>query len=112
MLGESRANQGSLARDHLANERTFLSWVRTGLAFVGLGVVLTELVDSQGESAEVLALALIGLGAVSTIAATVRYLALARHLDRGEYVSSTVGPLLVAVATLAVAVGGLVFVLR
>ena len=31
-------NSGSTARDHLANERTFLAWTRTGLALVGLGV--------------------------------------------------------------------------
>ena len=33
-------NTGSTARDHLANERTFLSWVRSGLGFVGLGTAL------------------------------------------------------------------------
>ena len=31
-------NDGSAARDHLANERTFLAWSRTGLGFVALGV--------------------------------------------------------------------------
>mmetsp|Transcript_26329 Transcript_26329/g.105371 ORF Transcript_26329/g.105371 Transcript_26329/m.105371 type:complete len:170 (-) Transcript_26329:787-1296(-) len=30
-------NAGSEARDHLANERTFLAWARTGLGFVGFG---------------------------------------------------------------------------
>lgn len=33
-------NIGSTARDHLANERTFLSWARTGLGFVGAGTGL------------------------------------------------------------------------
>src|SRR6202162_2461792 len=37
------ANTGSVARDHLANERTFLSWTRTGLGFVALGVALGKL---------------------------------------------------------------------
>jgi uncharacterized membrane protein YidH (DUF202 family) len=36
-------NSGSTARDHLANERTFLAWARTGLGFVGLGVGLAEM---------------------------------------------------------------------
>lgn len=37
------SNTGSVARDHLANERTFLSWTRTGLGFVALGVALAKL---------------------------------------------------------------------
>ena len=36
-------NTGSTARDHLANERTFLAWARTGTAFVGLGVAVDAL---------------------------------------------------------------------
>lgn len=33
-------NTGSTARDHLASERTFLAWLRTGLGFVALGVAV------------------------------------------------------------------------
>ena len=33
-------NSGSTARDHLANERTFLAWARTGLGFMGAGTGL------------------------------------------------------------------------
>mmetsp|Transcript_18060 Transcript_18060/g.45736 ORF Transcript_18060/g.45736 Transcript_18060/m.45736 type:complete len:136 (-) Transcript_18060:808-1215(-) len=33
-------NLGSTARDHLANERTFLAWARTGLGFLGSGTGL------------------------------------------------------------------------
>ena len=36
------ANKSSEARDHLANERTFLAWARTGMAFVGLGVAADQ----------------------------------------------------------------------
>lgn len=34
------ANTGSVARDHLASERTFLAWMRTGLGFVALGIAV------------------------------------------------------------------------
>ncbi len=34
------SNTGSVARDHLASERTFLAWVRTGLGFMALGVAV------------------------------------------------------------------------
>ncbi|MGH9552874.1 MAG: YidH family protein [Terriglobales bacterium] len=30
-------------RDHLANERTYLAWIRTGVATMGLGVVIAKL---------------------------------------------------------------------
>ena len=30
-------------RDHLANERTYLAWLRTGMAMMGFGVLLAKL---------------------------------------------------------------------
>ena len=36
----SAASNPNLARDHLANERTFLAWVRTGLAGVAFGFAI------------------------------------------------------------------------
>jgi putative membrane protein len=30
-------------RDHLANERTYLAWIRTGIATMGFGVVIAKL---------------------------------------------------------------------
>ncbi|GAO13843.1 hypothetical protein UVI_02004380 [Ustilaginoidea virens] len=36
-------NTGSVARDHLALERTFLAWLRTSLAFASIGVAVTQL---------------------------------------------------------------------
>ena len=30
-------------REHLANERTYLAWLRTGIAMMGLGVVIAKL---------------------------------------------------------------------
>ena len=35
-------NTCSLARDHLANERTFLSWLRTSVTLMGVGVALVK----------------------------------------------------------------------
>ncbi|CAG8554276.1 751_t:CDS:2 [Funneliformis mosseae] len=43
-------NKASVARDHLANERTFLAWLRTSLSFVGIGVAVTQLFRLKGES--------------------------------------------------------------
>ncbi|ODQ66296.1 hypothetical protein NADFUDRAFT_82159 [Nadsonia fulvescens var. elongata DSM 6958] len=37
-------NEGAVARDHLANERTFLAWLRTSLGFASGGVAITQLI--------------------------------------------------------------------
>ncbi|RXW17747.1 hypothetical protein EST38_g8113 [Candolleomyces aberdarensis] len=36
-------NSGSVARDHLASERTFLAYVRTSMALASMGVALVQL---------------------------------------------------------------------
>ena len=33
----------SQVRDHLANERTYLAWLRTGIALLGLGFIVAKL---------------------------------------------------------------------
>ncbi|GAB5363962.1 hypothetical protein AAMO2058_000928400 [Amorphochlora amoebiformis] len=43
-------NTGSVARDHLANERTFLAWARTGMAFVGLEQDKQKLLDERTDT--------------------------------------------------------------
>ncbi|KAF8915372.1 hypothetical protein CPB85DRAFT_425512 [Mucidula mucida] len=42
------ANNGSVARDHLASERTFLAYVRTSLALASVGVGLVQLFSLEG----------------------------------------------------------------
>lgn len=37
-------------RDHLANERTFLAWVRTSTALIALGIVIIKFFRSYGGS--------------------------------------------------------------
>lgn len=43
-------NQGSCARDHLANERTLLAWVRTSIAMIALGIAIAKF--SQGDESQ------------------------------------------------------------
>ena len=43
-------NNSSEARDHLANERTFLAWLRTGFAISALGILLARVDSSTGIS--------------------------------------------------------------
>jgi putative membrane protein len=61
------------ARDHLANERTFLAWVRTGIATIVFGfaigrfsIALREFLKLQGDSAATPGLTT-WLGIISTV---------------------------------------------
>jgi uncharacterized membrane protein YidH (DUF202 family) len=44
-------NSGSVARDHLASERTFLAYMRTSLAIASSGVALVQLFSAASASA-------------------------------------------------------------
>ncbi len=39
---QQRTDLESRARTHLANERTFLAWLRTGIALIGLGLAAAK----------------------------------------------------------------------
>src|SRR4028119_2422620 len=39
----ARHSNPNRTRDHLANERTYLSWIRTAVALLGFGVVVVRL---------------------------------------------------------------------
>ncbi|OBA19441.1 hypothetical protein METBIDRAFT_26468, partial [Metschnikowia bicuspidata var. bicuspidata NRRL YB-4993] len=43
-------NHGAVARDHMANERTFLAWLRTSLSLVTIGVGTVQLLKLESES--------------------------------------------------------------
>lgn len=43
-------NNGAVARDHLANERTFLAWLRTALSFASIGVAITQFFRLQSST--------------------------------------------------------------
>ena len=104
-------NTGSTARDHLANERTFLAWVRTALGVIGLGVLLGKLVESDGPTAEVIALALIAFGAAMLTYAIIRFESVTALLTANEFVPARWGPLALAALGGAVAVGSMVLLL-
>jgi putative membrane protein len=98
--------------DHLAIERTFLAWIRTGLSLMGFGFVvarfglfLQELqvirpqiqVRSFGFSLW-FGTSLIAVGVAVNVLSTTRYLSLLQHLNRGEadFVRPSAGAISVA----------------
>ena len=105
-------NRDSTARDHLANERTFLAWVRTALGLVGLGVLLERLgAGSDQDIAMVAGIGFISFGGLTLIYAVSRYLWVARNLERGLFPVAIRGPILISFGALLVAGSALVYVL-
>jgi putative membrane protein len=79
------------AQEHLANERTFLAWVRTTIALISLGFVLARLGPwlNDGGTKRVLSRAspigigLVTFGALLTLLAAWRYDAVNRQIEAG-----------------------------
>ena len=78
MLPPMAVDPDSRARTHLANERTFLAWFRTGIGLIALGLAAAQFLDPTGQGlVRVLATLVIGTGAVLVVVGMVRY-------DRGR----------------------------
>ncbi len=108
---EAQENTGSLARDHLANERTFLAWIRTALAVIGLGVLVGKLIETDGLAAEVIGIAMVGFGAAMLIYSIGRYERTLALLNKGLFSTARWGPIILAALGLFVAVGSLVLLM-
>ena len=115
LIPQPLANTGSVARDHLANERTFLSWTRSGLAFVALGVALAKLdalerlspaLNHDHGDLKAPSAVLVGSGAGCLSYGTTRYFVSMRLLQRGLFRPNVAGIALVAVTSAGIAVGG------
>src|SRR5438093_10763333 len=79
------------AAQQLANERTFLAWVRTNIALISLGFVLARLSpwlgqptrDDLAAKARPLGIGLVSFGAVLTVLAAWRYDTVNREIETG-----------------------------
>ena len=81
------------AAEHLANERTFLAWIRTTIALISLGFVLARLGPWLHDGGMNLArvvnktspfgIGLVGFGALLTLLAAWRYGAVNREIEAG-----------------------------
>jgi putative membrane protein len=96
--------------DHLANERTFLAWIRTSISLMGFGFVIVKfalfirqlsvildkqvVVPKQGYSAEI-GVIMVVLGAIITLLAFIRYRNVEKHLNNNNYYQNQWLPLLV-----------------
>jgi putative membrane protein len=102
-------------RDHLANERTFLAWIRTAITLVGLGFVVAKfgillrevggahIHSETARAGAVVGVALVVGGVVAAFFATLKFQRIRRDIERG--VVSFSPTLDLALATLVGIVG-------
>jgi putative membrane protein len=108
------------AREHLANERTLLAWVRTGVTLIALGfaaarfgVFLREDVAARNrvDAATFIGLALVGTGASTTALALVRFLRASDQISDRRYRAEYWPETLLAALTAALGIGVVTYLL-
>ena len=127
MGDQSKEKRVQNRRVHMANERTFLAWIRTSLGIMAFGFVVEKFAlfvkqmdrflanTLPGKSANPLPMAtgpgyssivglmLIGLGAVMGFLAFIRYKNVEKQIDSDAYHPSMILDALLALSILAVA---------
>lgn len=93
-------------RFSLANERTFLAWIRTALALVGGGLAIHALLPDVGTTTlrDAAALVLVGFGTVLGGASFVRWARNETAMRHDQPIPTSVLPALLALGVLVVAV--------
>ena len=116
---EPQEHGGTEIREHLANERTLLSWVRTGVSLISIGLVVERaaaLVDASMKvgstnASELFGLALALLGALTLVIGTTQFLNNRRRISTGEFVPSVAAYLIIVAGSLAFAGAFVIYVL-
>lgn len=104
-------NTGSRARDHLANERTYLAWLRTGISVAALGVAVAKFAPHRGLHAVISGAILILAGLLVSAYGTVRFRSVGTQLEAGVFAPARSGVVTAAtVVTLMALIAVLVLV--
>jgi putative membrane protein len=99
-------------RFSLANERTFLAWLRTALALIGGGFAVDQFLPDLGRGWRIgLALALLASGVLCALRAVNHWVRCERAMRRGEDLPVSRFPALLSLVVAVVAVAMVVVVL-
>jgi len=120
----SEENRDTKLREHLANERTFLAWIRTSIALMGLGFVIVKfalflkevaimlkdlnITITEGFSA-VVGTGMVAMGVILAFFAFFQYKKVETQINRQTYKSSSIISVLL---TLVIVVGGIFLVIH
>jgi putative membrane protein len=102
---------GSRLRDHLANERTELAWIRTSVALITLGIAIDKLLITENAEGQVIGLIVLVGGLFAMTYAAVNYILVQKRIERDVYKPNFLGPLLLSAALSVGGIIALIFVL-
>ena len=123
---ESKSSRVRNRRVHLANERTFLAWIRTSIGIMAFGFVVEkfslfvkqisyilgrEIVPSKGYSG-FFGIFLVGLGAFMGLLAFIRYKKVERQIDRDTYQPSLILDILLTISILAIGIFLIIYLIH
>ncbi len=106
----------SRVREHLANERTYLAWIRTAIAMMGFGVVIVRLrafhppLLPQPGTGWKLGLLFSLVGLLTVLLSTQHYFAVRHDIDEDTYEPPARWIILFSLAVLFLATGVIYFV--
>jgi putative membrane protein len=92
----------------LANERTFLAWVRTSLALMAAGIAVVQFVPGPATIRHLLGIVLIALGGILAGVSYRHWMEVERAMRLGRELPHSPIPVLVAIVLALTAVAGLV----
>jgi putative membrane protein len=100
-------------RDHSANERTYLSWMRASIALMGFGLVILRLRTVSSSSLGLgwlLGFVFAMVGLLTVVIATRRYFLIRRAIDSNSYEPAQVWMICFSIAIACLGSGILYFV--
>jgi putative membrane protein len=78
---EGRKRMINRFQDNAANERTFLSWIRTAVTIAGFGIIIEKL---QVNTDVIIGYILVASGALLVVLSTARFLVIRKQLTRKQ----------------------------
>ena len=111
----------TLAREYLANERTLLSWIRTGTSAIGLGILLDTVArtlnalailppELRQDRLTLFSVSLVFFGALVNVLTTARFVQYRAYIRRGILTSSALLTLLVVFGLVILSVAYVIYV--
>ena len=124
---ENNLMKTSNVSDHLANERTFLAWIRTSIGIMAFGFVVVkftlfikqislllgkEVIIHQHGYSSFIGVFLVGVGAFTTILAYLRYARIKKQLNNNSYESSSMLIIMLTVLILLISVSLVTYLIQ
>lgn len=81
----------SRARDHLANERTWLAWLRTAVAVMALGLAIAGFANRASVTSLLAGGLLVGVGAAGVAFGTIRYRQVNAEIEQDRFATGSHG---------------------